>query len=933
MKNASNHRSVFYFYCMTSFITQTLSELLSRKIPISQYKFILPSKRAGSYLLNQLSSLSADPVFSPKVLSIEDFAEEVSGLRSIDDISTLFEFYSVYLKHTPKGKVENWETFSSWSQTLLHDFNEIDRYLIDYKPFFSYLSDIQEIDHWSLQKEKTPLMENYLAFWRTLPKYYEKLREEMENKSYAYQGMVYRRAYERIGDYMGKHQNPHVFIGFNALNTAEQEILQEMLNKGIAEIFWDIDEVFFNDKEHDASLFMRNYANRWPFYQKKPFNLVSDNFRKEKSIELLGVPKNVGQAKYVGELLSKLDAEELKDTAVVLGDEGLLLPVLNSLPPNIDEVNVTMGFPLRNAPVTFLFEHLLEMHSRYSGKWYYKDVLTVSNHPLVQKITSGFSKNISAAIQRENLIHLSPDMLLEYFPGTNRKLFDICFADWKNDPDTAISRLQELIFAIRDGLDLEKDKLTLEFLYQHNLLFNKLGNLLQIYPHVTSIKSFFSVYKDFVRTQTVDFKGKPFTGLQVMGVLESRVLDFKNVILTSVNEGVFPAGKSSNSFIPHDLKKEHDLPTYKEKDAIYTYHFYHLMQRASRVFLLYNTESDGLNAGEKSRFLLQMEMEKQELHTIRNLNISPKVPSISKPLQSVDKSPEILRRLKELAGKGFSPSALTTYIRNPLDFYHQYILGIREPEEVEETIAYNTLGTVVHDTLETFYKDWIGTEISVDQLQKAVDNATSEVSAQFKKTYTKDPLSQGQNLLIFEVAKRYVINFLKLEIKEVQAGNKIKVLQVENDLKTEILMENMKFPVFLRGKVDRVDEKNGVMRIIDYKTGKVEQSKVEIVDWNDLTTDYDKYGKTFQILSYASMLYGDQPFTGPTEAGIISFKNLQSGFLKFSKKDKNGQGAKKNPAIDQDVLEAYNEQLKNLISEICSPHIPFLEKEIPQKSW
>lgn len=933
MENASNHRSVFYFYCMTSFITQTLTELLSREIPISQYTFILPSKRAGSYLLNQLASLHESPVFSPKVLSIEDFAEDISGLKSIDDISALFEFYSVYLKHTPKGKVENWETFSSWSQTLLHDFNEIDRYLIDYKAFFGYLSDIQEIDHWSLQKEKTPLMENYLTFWRSLPEYYERLRDELEDKTYAYQGMVYRKAYEGIGEYIGRHQNPHVFIGFNALNTAEQEIMQKMLSGGNAEVFWDIDEVFFRDLEHDASLFMRDYATRWPFYKKNPFHVVSDNFRNEKDIEMLGVPKNVGQAKYVGEILSRLDPEELKETAVVLGDEGLLLPVLNSLPPNIKEINVTMGFPLKNAPVTFLFEHLLEMHAGYTGKWYYKDVLTVSNHPLVQKITSGVSRHISAAIQNENLIYLSSDMISEYFPGNTRKLFEICFGNWEDKPDTAISKLQALIFSFKEGLDVQKDKLTLEFLYQHNLLFNKVGNLLQTYPHITSIKSFFSVYKDFVRTQTVDFKGKPFTGLQVMGVLESRVLDFKNVILTSVNEGVFPAGKSSNSFIPHDLKKEYQLPTYKEKDAIYTYHFYHLLQRASNVYLLYNTESDGLNAGEKSRFLLQLEMEKKAAHRIKNFNISPKVPSISRSLQSVNKSPLILKKLKQLAGKGFSPSALTTYIRNPLDFYYQYILGIREPEEVEETIAYNTLGTVVHDTLETFYKGWVGTELSVVRLQEAVRKTSSEVSAQFRKTYTKDPLSQGQNLLIFEVAKRYVINFLKLEIKEIRQGNSIKIIQVENDLKAEIPMDNLGFPVFIRGKVDRVDEKNGVMRIIDYKTGKVEQTKVEIVDWNDLTTDYDRYGKTFQILAYASMMYADQPFPGSTEAGIISFKNLQSGFLKFSKKDRNGRGAKKDSAVDEKVMEAFKEQLKNLISEICDPETPFLEKEIPQESW
>lgn len=918
---------------MTSFITQTLQEILSRNLPVSNYTFILPGKRAGSYLINQLASLTNSPVFSPKVMSIEDFAEEISGLKAIDNTAALFEFYSVYINHTPKEKIENFETFSSWAQTLLYDFNEVDRYLIDVKSFFGYLSGIQEINHWYLQEERTPLMRNYLSFWEKLPKYYEALRDEMIKKNVAYQGMVYRKASEKIEEYLQNNKNPHVFIGFNALNNAEQEILQKMLEAETAEVFWDLDKVFFNDPQHDASLFMRQYTQTWPYYKNKEFNHISDNFSNSKNLEMIGVPKNIGQAKYVGEILAGLDPEELKNTAVVLGDEGLLLPVLNSMPPNIDEINVTMGFPLKKAPVSFLFEHLLKMHASYKETLYYKDVIALSNHPLVQRITAGSSKRISEKIKKENLIYFSLQELLKKTPEESKEVFKICFGDWESDPGTALSKLQELILSIKKGLDKENDKLTLEFLFQYHILFNKLGNLLKTYPHITSIKSLYALYRDLISTQTVDFRGKPFTGLQVMGMLESRVLDFKNVILTSVNEGVLPAGKSSNSFIPFDLKCAYQLPTYKEKDAVYTYHFYHLMQRAEKVFLLYNTESDGLNAGEKSRFLLQLEVEKRENHQIKKFTVAPKVPAVSKALQTVKKSPEIIKILKERAKKGFSPSALTTYMRNPLDFYHQYILGIRDLEEVEETIAYNTLGTVVHDTLETFYKQWEGKKITIEELQEAVKQADAEIALQFQRTYTKEPLEKGQNLLIFEVAKRYVMNFLKLEIRQLKEGNTIKVIQVEADLKSEIPMENLDFPVFIRGKVDRVDEFNGILRIIDYKTGKVQQNQVEVIDWNELTSDYDKYGKTFQILTYASMLNDVKPITDPAEAGIISFKNLQSGFLKFSKKDKEGKGAKKDPTIDQEILNAYKEQLKKLISEICDPQIPFQEKEIPTKSW
>lgn len=918
---------------MTSFINQVLQEILSRDRNISEYTFVLPSKRAGSFLLHQLAQLSNGPVFAPKVLSIEDFAQDIAGLKSVDNITSLFEFYSAYKTCTPKEQIENFDTFSSWAQILLYDFNEIDRYLIDYRSFFGYLANIQEVSHWSLQGERTALMDNYLAFWNKLPQYYEQLQEQLENKELAYQGMVYKKASEKISQYIEKSSGPHIFIGFNALNNAEQEILQEMIAAGVAEVFWDIDEVFLKDEQHDVSLFLRNYLKTWPYYRENALKKVSSEFENHKNIQIVGVPKNIGQAKYIGELLSKMPTEEIKDTAVILGDESLLLPVLNSLPPNIEEVNVTMGFALKNAPVAFFFEHLLKMHSLKKENWYYKDLTAITNHPLIQKITQGVSRTLSEKIKKENLIYVSFETILAHSSGITAKLYELCFSNWKDDPNLAVANLQEIIYFLKEGLDPEKDKITLEFLYQLHLLFNKLNNLLLEYPHITTVKSLFSIYKDLISSQTVDFRGKPFSGLQLMGVLESRVLDFRNVILLSVNEGVLPAGKSSNSFIPFDLKCVYNLPTYKEKDAIYSYHFHHLLQRSKNIHLLYNTESDGLNAGEKSRFLLQLEMEKKKKHNIKAFTVIPRVPAIKNELKSIPKRPEVMERLRELAQRGFSPSALTTYIRNPLDFYKQYILGIREREEVEETVAYNTLGTVVHDTLETFYKDWEGKEIGIEDLQKAITGTSQEIRNQFREHYTSEPLTNGKNLLIFEVAKRYVVNFLKTEIKSLQKGNTIKILQVENKLICPFPIKKLDFQVNLKGTVDRVDQFNGRVRIIDYKTGKVEQNKVEIVDWEDISSDYDKYSKPFQILMYTCLLNDQIPISESVEAGIISFKNLQNGFLKFSKKDKTGRGADKNSDITRETLDDFKIQLTNLILEICDPNIPFEEKEIKQKTW
>ena len=913
---------------MTSFISQILQELLRQPCDISKLTFVLPSKRAGAFLRKEISNLVEKPVFSPNILSIEEFTENVSQLKSIDSVTSLFEFYAVYKDCTPADQTEDFENFSNWAQTLIHDFNEIDRYLISSEAIFDYLSEIQDINHWSLHEEKTDLVKNYLTFWKKLPEYYLALKANLLKNKLAYQGLIYREASEKIEDFAKINAPNYVFLGFNALNTAEQLIIQKMLEYK-ARVFWDIDEVHFLDQNHDASLFIREYAAKWPYYKNHDFKTVSTNYTSQKEIEIIGIPKNVGQAKYVGEILANLSPQELNSTALVLGDETLLLPMLNSMPENIKNLNITMGYPLKYSPFSALFEKCFEMLITENNRFYYKDVISILNNSVIQKDSNFRSDEVIAIIKSENLIYLSKDKILDFFDKDQAGLISLCFSDKKISPKEALHNFKELLYRFKVVIQKEEqDPLNLEFLYQYHLIFDNLSELTDTYQHINSISSLHHFYNELSSAKSLDFQGKPFDGLQLMGMLESRVLDFDTVILTSVNEGTLPAGKSNNSFIPYDLKKSFNLPTYKEKDAIYTYHFYHLLQRAKKIYLLHDSDTESRMGGEKSRFLIQLEVEKQALHTINNSVVVPQVPKIEKQLQRVQKTPEMLEILKKRAEKGFSPSALTTYIRNPIDFYRQYILGIRDKDEVEETVAYNTLGTVVHDTLEAFYAPITNQELTLVHLQDFLNRTPSEVAKQFEKNYSKAPISKGKNLLIFEVVKRYVINFLKMEIKAVESGNKIEIKEIESNLTASLNIAELNFPVKIGGKVDRVDLADGILRIIDYKTGKVAQNQLEIVDWDALATDYDKYAKPFQVLMYATMLLQNKPGIIRVEAGVVSFKNLAHGFLKFAKKDKAGKGAIKETNIDETILENFHEQLKKLILEICDPEIEFIEKDI-----
>ncbi|WP_339649727.1 PD-(D/E)XK nuclease family protein [uncultured Salegentibacter sp.] len=911
---------------MVSFISGVLKELISSEENISEIIFILPSKRAGSFLLKELSPLSENHIFAPKVYSIEEFTEVISKIKTVDNTLTLFEFYNVYKKITPIEEQEDFETFTAWAQSLIHDFNEIDRYLIDYESFFNYLADIQDLKHWSIQEPKTELINNYLSFWNSLPAFYEALKEELLSKNTGYQGLIYRKASENITEYTQTNKAQHIFIGFNALNTAEQLIVQHLLENDRAEIYWDLDEVFVKDRQHDASLFINQYLKDWPVYKKKKAKLNVKEYYKAKNIQITGVPKNVGQAKYLGELLANLDEETLQETAVVLGEEDLLLPVLNSLPTNVKDLNITMGFPLKNAPIASLFDRLFQIHQNTGSAYYYKDVISVINHPALSEILKQETEVFIEKIQSENTVNLSEKEIINSFSAEAKPLIKACFRSWDNSPKKALEAFQEIINQVKFHLKSSENKLGLEFLYHFHVLFNKLENLNEAYPHLKSIKSLYQFYKEIMSTQSLDFQGRPFKGLQLMGMLESRALDFKNVIICSVNEGVLPSGKSGSSFIPFDLKQTYKLPTYKEKDAVYTYHFYRLLQRAQNVHLLYNTETDGLNSGEKSRFLTQLEIEKQPAHQLTQAMVSPKVPAIKNELREVKKTPEIMEKIQSLATYGFSPSALTSYIRNPLDFYRQYVLGVRDSEEVEETVAYNTLGTVVHDSLENFYKPLENQMLTEEHIKGFKARIQEEITLQFKKSYMNGPVNQGKNLLIYEVAKRYLRNFLNLELDRLKS-EEIKILKIEKTLKSEIRIEHLDFPIFMRGKVDRVENADGITRIIDYKTGKVTQDKIEIVDWEDLASDYDKYSKSFQVLAYTKMMQDQSSIDLPVEAGIISFKNLKSGFLKFGKKDK-PRTQDKETAIKKEILGAFEIELKKLITEICDPEIPFKEKEI-----
>jgi hypothetical protein len=910
-------------------IAQVLIEKYSDKL--FNTIIVLPNKRAKIFLVEALKKQVLNNILSPEIISIEDFIQDIAGVCSIDPIELLFEFYEVYLSMTDKSNQQSFELFANWAKTLLQDFNEIDRYLLDPTHVLSYLKDIEDIKKWGIEVEnKTPLLEKYIDFWKLLPLYYQSLYKHLLQKGIGYQGLIYREAVENLNHFSNTiTEKQYLFAGFNALNASEEKIIQHLVANNQAKIYWDADQTFLNDPYHDAGLFLRRFKQSWKQYKTHPFEWIVDDFSQTKNIQIIGTPKSIGQAKISGSIIEKIIDKNpittLDKVAIILGEENLLVPLLYSLPASVGALNITMGYSSKNNPAQILIAKLFKMHtnalSRKSSSYvfYYKDVLDILTHPLVEPYAK--TNDLVHIINKNNYTFISYHKLVELNQNPS-DLFLLLFQKWEDGSIAVLQAVSKLLLTVKENLsnDNEEEKITKAFVFAIFKVINKLINYYSQHQHIDKIETLHAIYKQVIDLAEVSFEGEPLNGLQIMGVLESRVLDFDTVIVTSMNEGKFPEGKSQNSFIPYDVKRELGLPTFKEKDAIYTYHFYHLLQRAKNIYLLYNTESEGLDAGEKSRFITQLEVERQPNHNLSHEIYNAVLPDKAYRPLVIQKSAAVMERLAEIAKQGFSPSALTSYIRNPIQFYFQKILRIREVEEVEENIALNTLGTIIHETLKTLYEPFIGKFISEKDIDNCLKLIDAEVLKQFKIVYKEGEIKKGRNLLAFEVAKRNVFNFLKVELKSIKEGDVIKIVALEKTFERILEHPSLPFPVLIKGNVDRIEERNGNIRIIDYKTGKVEKASVSLKSWNGLTQEL-KNDKIIQVLAYAYM-YETEAQSKPIEAGIISFKNLKSGFLPFNfKVDKEAQ-----QIINEEVMTNYLEQIVLLLKEILDVTIPFEEK-------
>ncbi len=901
-------RGVFYFYKMHDFIKNVIKEIFADGAEyISDYIIILPNKRSRVFLKKEISRVSKKTIFTPKIYDIEEFMSMISGLEKISETELLFEFYNVYSNNIKDEDKETFDEVISWAKILLKDYNEIDRELCNTDALFDYLKAYKDLTHWSNFEKETELIKNYKEFWRKIKVYHRDLNIRLLEIRKGYQGLIYREAVERIQSYVESiSNNKHIFIGFNALSNSESEIIQEIISIN-GEIYWDIDKEFLNSEYNNSSLFIKSYIKNWSYYKNRNLKILCEDYKNKKRFQSIGTPKNIGQVKYVGEILSSMSSKDIDNTAIVLGDEKLLIPLINSIPQNVSNINVTMGYPLKNSNIFSFFYLLLQIHSKNQTSFYYKYILSILSHELISPILNK-GTDICQVIKKENLIYMTKEEIAE-IDGVNKTIYKLLFSKWK-DANDATNYCLQLIDHIKKYYSKysEDNFINLELLYAINKIFMQIKILIEKYDYLKNINSLRVIFKELCEISSTPFNGEPFKGLQIMGMLETRLLNYKNIIITSMNEGMLPVGNNNNSFIPFDIKKANSLQTHKEKDAVFAYHFYRLIQRAENIWMIYNTESDAMNNGEISRFITQIEVE--GVHNVdKNILIS-KTPIKYKSENLYIKTKDVQKRLKSLFKNGISASMLCLYSLDKIKFFENYILGVQE-KKIEETIASSTLGNIIHDALELLYVDLIGKNLNMKLLVKLktkINECVEEAALQYVR---KRSIQKGKNVIIIETAKNYVSKVIDIDINHINKGNSLKIIDIEKEFKTELVNRNQKYT--MRGKIDRVDELNGELRVIDYKSGKkLYKRNLELKEAKDLNDEKSIYN--LQLLVYVIGIFKEMK-KRDIKTGIISLKNIKDGVL---------EGIYEGETIlNNENIKVYEKEIIRIINEILDVNIVF----------
>lgn len=907
-----------------AFIKEVTAKLIAEQADFSNSMVLLPTRRAVFMFREELQNQLKNTGFLPRILAIEDFAEQITGFRTLKGEELIPEAYPVY-KSVFTNRAADFSSYLNSIHMLLADLNDIDSYLLEVGQLFAYLRDERALKLWNPSGEElTDFQKNYLDFWQKMEPFYKALTEKFNQLKGGYRGYVYKMA---TLDTVAKINNrfPEItridWVGFNNFNACEHEIFKQLQNDFTTCMHVSIDDYYYKNPGHEAGRFVRElvnkYAKKIKLYNAAGFGLP------DKEITVHAAPGEYAMAKLAGSLIQEADSNQ--KTALILADEGLLMPVLSSLPPSVKEVNVTMGIPVNKSRyygfLQLLFKIRVLARRDFKKRIHVVSLIEFLKHPGADLLPVENTSAVTVNLLNSQKAYLSAEELKTMVScKVTLELLDVSEAG-RDSQLQFLNLILEQFIEFRRKRKREGGESTDLFMLDGVLdVLSSAAHFMKKYDVVKTPEEFEKFWRLIAPGLTVPLKGDKSDFLQVMGILESRVLDFDRIIVTSVNEGVIPGGRKGVSLIPHQIKAKFGLPDYAAGDAVFAYHFYRMLQYPSKIDLVYDSSSSEMSHSEPSRFIRQLEIDWNHKaggnfkHIVHNF---PRQ-KVLNTLPEIEKTPVIIRQIEDYlsrVGYGLSASALNTYLNSPLDFYLKYIVGIREPDELEEHIEDSTFGTVVHEVLEAlfFQYDSESLLLTSEDIERLLPRVKEALNEKFSLHY-KGGFQTGSNFLMHKVAYEMIRRFLKVQSTEIKQGESFYVLSQETKETYDLKVNGVNCCV--NGKADRIDRFDGFVRVVDYKTGKVEPKNLNI---KSIEVLFDKKhaadkSKARQVLFYAwvvSKRLKGVDFT----SGIYSMKNLKAGFIPLR--------IDLSTTISQEHLEAFEFHLKQVLEEMLNPEIPF----------
>ena len=900
------------------FLHQIVSSLLEQNQDLSDFNIVLPGKRPIVFI-KQILEEKKYSGFLPQFFTIEDLIKENSGKHLVEGISLWLFAFNIYKEYHP---TEDFSNFLKWFPTLLKDWDDILKFSDSDTAVLEYMFDEERIKNWSenLGDDEDSPRRKFLNFWQKMNHFLPILKEKLNEKNWATSGMIHELVKNKTGDFAKNTNQKFVFCGFNAFTPVEEKLVRNLMQWDKAQCFFQADDYYLNDERQEAGQFLRITKTWKEFTENRTFNWVQNEFSLPKNIKVYEVSGNITQTKVLPEIFKDLEDKNLSKTAVVLLDENLLPASLDAM-NSVEYLNITMGFPLKNLAFSNAMKQLFYLQKQLEKKdssYYYNDVLSVleelPNGEIDQEIINNFKLNI----EERNIVYISKKQFSEF-------LKDLSYFQLFQKPNSVMEFLDLLTKFCYELKFNDLDDILYENISHFEKSFKIIKNQISPYSFAIKMETLEVLINQLVNSETIDFQGEPLQGLQVMGLLETRLLNFENVILLSANEGKLPLGNAQNTYLPFDVRQHFNLHTFLENDSIYAYHFYRLIQDSKNVHLLFNALNSGVNTGERSRFVTQMEIEDHH-HQIENIIIENSSDPIKKELIEIEKTPKVLEKLQEWKTR-ISASHLTSYLYNPVDFYMTKILSTRETNEIEEELSQRSYGNLVHYALQFIYESLIGKQLTDKDLELS-DKAINEVinKAIEKLKHQVEFYDKGMNYIHKSIAERVVRNVLDYDRKLIEDGNKLEILSVEGNFEgIDFYLDDLHTDkVSFYGFIDRVDRLNGNLRIIDFKTAKTKNLDISTPkkpeDLEKLQEIFfrDDYKQAMQLSIYAySVLNQKEIADNFVQCGIWSFAEVNKGVQNL-----NIFGDEE---ISLQLLETPMKSVKNLILDILNPEKTFAE--------